>query len=58
MQGELDVMLDLINLMEAQHYLGVANVALSANMQQEQQQQALQLQQKVSQLKVRPTSAL
>ena len=53
LQGELDVMLDLINLMEAQHYLGVANVALPSNIQLEQQQQALRLQQKTSQLKVR-----
>lgn len=50
-KGELDIVLDLINLMEAQKYLGVANVALSSNIQQEQQQQAVRLQQKVSKLK-------
>ncbi len=50
-------MLDLINLMEAQKYLGVANVALSSNIQQEQQQQAVRLQQNVLQLKVRLTAA-
>ena len=50
-------MLDMINLMEAQKYLGVANVALSSNIQQEQQQQAVRLQQKVSKLKVRLTTA-
>ena len=43
--------------MEAQKYLGVANVALSSNIQQEQQQQAVRLQQKVSKLKVRLTTA-
>ncbi len=43
--------------MEAQKYLGVANVALSSNIQQEQQQQAVRLQQKVSKLKVRVTTA-
>ncbi|KAL0030853.1 hypothetical protein WJX77_009669 [Trebouxia sp. C0004] len=50
-KGELDIVLDLINLMEAQKYLGVANVALSSNIQQEQQQQAVRLQQKVLKLK-------
>ncbi|DBA71121.1 TPA: hypothetical protein ACH3X2_011531 [Trebouxia sp. C0005] len=50
-KGELDIVLDLINLMEAQKYLGVANVALSSNIQQKQQQQAIRLQQKVSKLK-------
>ncbi|KAL0051100.1 hypothetical protein WJX82_001902 [Trebouxia sp. C0006] len=50
-KGELDIVLDLINLLEAQKYLGVANVALSSNSQQEQQQQAVRLQQKVSKLK-------
>jgi len=53
----LDIVLDLINLLEAQKYLGVANVALSSNIQQEQQQQAVRLQQKVSKLKVRLTTA-
>ncbi len=43
--------------MEAQKYLGVANVALSSNIQQEQQQQAVRLQQNVLQLKVRLTAA-
>ncbi len=43
--------------MEAQKYLGLANVALSSNIQQEQQQQAVRLQQKVSKLKVRVTTA-
>lgn len=52
LQGELDVVLDLINLMEGQHFLGVANIALPSNLQLEHQQQALRLQQKVSQLKV------
>lgn len=56
LQGELDIVLDLINLMEAQKYLGVANVALSSNIQQKQQQQAIRLQQKVSKLKVRLTT--
>lgn len=52
LQGELDVVLDLINLMEGQHFLGVANIALPSNLHLENQQQALRLQQKVSQLKV------
>lgn len=51
-KGELDVVLDLINLMEGQHFLGVANIALPSNLLLEHQQQALRLQQKVSQLKV------
>lgn len=55
LQGELDVVLDLINLMEGQHFLGVANIALPSNLQLENQQQALRLQQKVSQLKVHLT---
>lgn len=45
-------MLDLINLMEAQKYMGVANVALPPSAEQEQQQQAIQVQQKVAKLKV------
>ena len=53
MQGELDVILDLINLVEAQQYLEVSNIALETNAQQEQQQQALRLKQKRLQLKVR-----
>lgn len=52
LQGDLDVMLDLINLLEGQHFLGVANVALPSTAQAEQQQQALRLQQEVSQLRV------
>lgn len=52
LQGELDVVLDLISLMEGQHFLGVANTALPFNLHLENQQQALRLQQKVSQLKV------
>ena len=52
LQGELDVVLDLINLMEGQHFLGVANIALPSNLHVENQQQALRLQQRVSQLKV------
>lgn len=55
LQGELDVVLDLINLMEGQHFLGVANIALPSNLLLEHQQQALRLQQKVSQLKVHLT---
>ena len=51
-------MLDLINLMEAQKYMGVANVALPFSAEQEQQQQAIQLQQKVSKLKVGLTKAI
>ena len=58
LQGELDVVLDLINLMEGQHFLGVANIALPSNLQLENQQQALRLQQKVSQLKVHLTYLL
>ena len=38
--------------MEGQHFLGVANTALPSNLHLENQQQALRLQQKVSQLKV------
>lgn len=49
-KGELDVVLDLINLLEAQHYLGVANIARPSNVQLEEQERALQLQQKVCQL--------
>ena len=45
-------MLDLINLMEAQKYMGVANVALPPSAEHEQQQQAIQVQQKVAKLKV------
>ena len=55
LQGELDVVLDLINLMEGQQFLGVANIALPSNLLLEHQQQALRLQQKVSQLKVHLT---
>lgn len=51
-QGELDVVLDLINLLEAQYYLGVANIARPSNVQLEEQERALQLQQKVCQLQV------
>ena len=58
LQGELDVVLDLINLMEGQHFLGVANVAVLSDAHHEEQQQALRLQQKVSQLRVCLTSAL
>lgn len=50
-KGELDVILDLINLVEAQQYLEVSNIALETNAQQEQQQQALRLKQKCLQLK-------
>ncbi|KAL3138519.1 hypothetical protein ABBQ32_006303 [Trebouxia sp. C0010 RCD-2024] len=50
-KGELDVVLDLINLMEGQHFLGVANIALPSNLHLEHQEEALRLQQKVSQLK-------
>lgn len=52
MQGELDVVLDVITLMEAQHYLGVANIARPSNLQLEEQEKALRLQQKVHQLQV------
>ena len=55
MQGELDVVLDLINLMEGQHYLGVANIARPMNLQLQEQESALQLQQKVHQLQVSPS---
>lgn len=58
LQGELDVVLDLINLMEGQQFLGVANIALPSNLHVENQQQALRLQQKVSQLKVHLPSPL
>ena len=58
LQGELDVVLDLINLVEAQQYLEVSNIALETNAQQEQQQQALRLKQKCLQLKVRSNYAL
>ena len=48
------MVVDLINLMEAQHYLGVANVARPTNLQLEEQESALRVQQKVYQLQVEP----